>query len=113
MTSEDLRLELDRLGDLAEELTEELAELRRKVRSSERVTIRLSNQAHLELDALAVPIQEAARLAGIGVNEVRELVRSGRISSVPVGDTGYRRVIPVAAIAEFLNRAAEGGEATS
>jgi len=101
MTADDVRLELDRLIDRVDDLVEEVAKLRR------------SEEFRIRVDALGVPIQEAARLAGIGVNEFRELVRSGRISSVPVGDTGYRRVIPVAAIADFLERAAEGGEATS
>jgi predicted HTH domain antitoxin len=94
MSSEELRGELDRIGERIDELLDQVAKLR------------FSERFRVEVDALAVPIPEAARLAGIGLNEFRELVRSHQIRSVPVGPAGVRRVIPVSAIADYLERAA-------
>ena len=52
---------------------------------------------------LAVSIPEAAKLAGIGVNAMYDRVASGEIGSVSIG---RRRIIPVKAIEDWLEREA-------
>ena len=54
---------------------------------------------HPELEPLAVGIGDAARLLGIGLTAAKELVYSGAVHSVKIGD---RRLVPIAAIRKFL-----------
>jgi excisionase family DNA binding protein len=53
---------------------------------------------------MAVRVPEAARRLSLGVSSVKELVTTGRLPSVKVGAV---RLIPVKAIAEFLERGAK------
>ena len=45
----------------------------------------------------------------IGINQVRELVRAGRIKSIPKGKN--RRLIPRQEVWEFILRESQGGQA--
>jgi excisionase family DNA binding protein len=50
---------------------------------------------------LAVDTPDAARRLGLGETTVKRLISSGELESVTVG---ARRVVPVAALGEFLKR---------
>lgn len=94
MTSDELSTRLDELGRQVERLTDEVARLRR------------AESYRLNVDRLGYSIDEAARLAGVGVHEFRELVRAGKVPSFAVGARNGRRVVPLSAVARFVDEAA-------
>jgi excisionase family DNA binding protein len=52
-----------------------------------------------------IPVEEAARLLGIGRSTTYDLIRTGRLRSVKIGK---RRLVPAAAIDEAIERFARG-----
>ena len=59
---------------------------------------------------LLTPKEFYEELGGaIGINQVRELVRAGRIKSIPIGKR--KRLIPHQEVWEFPLREAQGGRA--
>jgi excisionase family DNA binding protein len=57
------------------------------------------------LKPLAVDIPEACRLTGLGRSKLYELLSTGEIRSITVG---RRRLIPVAALRDWLDRLETG-----
>lgn len=59
---------------------------------------------------LLTPKEFYEELGGaIGINQVRELVRAGRIKSIPIGKR--KRLIPHQEVWEFPLRESQGGQA--
>jgi len=56
---------------------------------------------------MALRPDELAPVLRIGVKTAYELVRSGKIRSVPVGVTGRSRIVPVTEIQAYLEREME------
>lgn len=53
-------------------------------------------------EPLLISVSEAARRLGLGIDSTYELVRSGRLASVPVGRRN--RKVPVVALEDYIAR---------
>ena len=52
-----------------------------------------------------IPVEEAARLLGIGRSTAYDLIRAGRLRSVKIGK---RRLVPAGAVDETIERLTRG-----
>jgi hypothetical protein len=50
---------------------------------------------------LLLSLEDAARAMGIGINSLKGLIADGTVFSIPVGDTGKHRRVPVAEIEKW------------
>lgn len=46
-------------------------------------------------------LEDAARAMGIGINSLKGLIANGTVYSIPVGDTGKHRRVPVAEVEKW------------
>jgi len=46
-------------------------------------------------------LEEAAKAMGIGINSLKGLIADGTVYSIPVGDTGKHRRVPVAEVEKW------------
>ena len=92
---------------------DDLAHIRRKAGAVEQMCVELGREvASLSREVtelverpcsnpLALAIEEAARLLGVGRSTMLALLSSGRVRSVRVGG---RRLVPIKALEEFLDQ---------
>jgi len=50
---------------------------------------------------LLLSLEDAARAMGIGINSLKGLIEAGTVYSIPVGDTGKHRRVPVAEVEKW------------
>jgi len=50
---------------------------------------------------LLLSLEDAARAMGIGISSLKGLIADGTVYSIPVGDTGKHRRVPVAEIEKW------------
>jgi excisionase family DNA binding protein len=72
----------------------ELTEVVRRLEAGEQYRVRF--------EKLGYTIVEASKIMNIGQNELRAMVKAGRIRSVCCGETGRKRIIHLSAIADFM-----------
>ena len=50
---------------------------------------------------LLLSLEDAARAMGIGISSLKSLIADGTVYSIPVGDTGKHRRVPVAEVEKW------------
>jgi excisionase family DNA binding protein len=92
---------------------EELADIRRKAGAVEQMCIELGTEVvslsrevteiveRPSYSPMALAVEEAARLLGVGRSTMLALLSSGRVRSVRVGG---RRLVPIKALGQFLEQ---------